>query len=161
MKQWNFLLLNSRKLTNFSLGFSLECSIIIGNVMESLNLSCLYPVSFFILVLLIASSRTWSLSHYFSQGSSDGFYDVSPLDHLYQVLNYHPKYITVFLDTHNFLLRGIGPIPYDQRCYIGIMVSHCLKEYIWVTNEGNFVLLQGRKKQLILMIDHLKLKSYI
>lgn len=63
-----------------------------------------------------------------SKGSSDGFYDVSPLDHLYQVLNYHPKYITVFLDTHNFLLRGIGPIPYDQRCYIGIMAAarhHC------------------------------------
>lgn len=61
-------------------------------------------------------------------GAFDESYDVSPLDHLYQILNYHPKYITVFLDVHNFLMRGIGPIPYDQRCYIGIMAAarhHC------------------------------------
>lgn len=46
-QQWHFLLLNSRKLTNASLGFSLEWSVIIGNFMDSLNVSCLYPVSFF------------------------------------------------------------------------------------------------------------------
>ena len=40
-----------------------------------------------------------------------------------QLLGYHPKYLQCFLRTHNFLMRGDGPLPYPVRHYIAILVS--------------------------------------
>ena len=45
------------------------------------------------------------------------------LDHLVQVLGYHPQYLDCFLKTQHHLLRGDGPLPFDYRHYIAIMVS--------------------------------------
>ena len=40
-----------------------------------------------------------------------------------QVMGYHPHYLESFLKTQQYLLRGDGPLPYDYRHYIAIMVS--------------------------------------
>ena len=35
----------------------------------------------------------------------------------------HPEYLTVFSRTQHFIMRGDGPLPFDMRHYIAIMVS--------------------------------------
>ena len=35
----------------------------------------------------------------------------------------HPEYLAVFTRTQHFIMRGDGPLPFDMRHYIGIMVS--------------------------------------
>ena len=44
------------------------------------------------------------------------------LEHMIQVMGYHPQYLESFLKTQQYLLRGDGPLPYDYRHYIAIMV---------------------------------------
>lgn len=45
------------------------------------------------------------------------------LDHVTQVIGYHPKYLDHFLRTQQFILYGDGPLPYNYRLYLAIMVS--------------------------------------
>lgn len=45
------------------------------------------------------------------------------LDHVTQVIGYHPKYLEHFLRTQNFIMYGDGPLPYNYRLYLAIMVS--------------------------------------
>ena len=40
-----------------------------------------------------------------------------------QVMSAHPDYLDPFLRTHNYILRGDGPLSYNCRNYIAIMVS--------------------------------------
>ena len=40
-----------------------------------------------------------------------------------QVMGYHPHYLEAFLRTQQYMLRGDGPLPYDYRHFIAIMVS--------------------------------------
>lgn len=54
----------------------------------------------------------------------DAFLHNNRLDHVTQVMGYHPKYLDSFLKTQNFILRGDGPLPYDYRHFIAIMVSN-------------------------------------
>lgn len=49
--------------------------------------------------------------------------DKSELDHVTQVIGYHPSYLEHFLKIQNFILRGDGPLPYAYRHYLAIMVS--------------------------------------
>lgn len=53
----------------------------------------------------------------------DNFWPKSRLDHVSLVMGYHPSYLNHFLKTQNFILKGDGPLPYDYRHYIAIMVS--------------------------------------
>lgn len=53
----------------------------------------------------------------------DAFLQNNRLDHVSQVMGYHPSYLDHFLKTQSFILRGDGPLPYDYRHYIAIMVS--------------------------------------
>lgn len=48
------------------------------------------------------------------------------LDHVTQVIGYHPKYLEHFLRTQNFIMYGDGPLPYNYRHYLAIMVSFTL-----------------------------------
>jgi sestrin len=52
----------------------------------------------------------------------DAFLQTNRLDHVTQVMGYHPTYLDTFLRTQNFILRGDGPLPYDYRHFIAIMV---------------------------------------
>lgn len=49
--------------------------------------------------------------------------DKIKLDHVTQVIGYHPKYLEHFLRTQNFIMYGDGPLPYNYRLYLAIMVS--------------------------------------
>lgn len=49
--------------------------------------------------------------------------DKIELDHVSQVIDYHPKYLQQFLKTQNFIMRGDGPLSFEYRHYLAIMVS--------------------------------------
>ena len=53
----------------------------------------------------------------------EAFINQLRVSRLIQLLGYHPKYLQCFLRTHNFLMRGDGPLPYPVRHYIAILVS--------------------------------------
>ena len=54
------------------------------------------------------------------------------LSNIVQLLGYHPTYVNLFIKTHDFLMRGNGPLPLDIRNYIAILVGvvwgHCNRE---------------------------------
>lgn len=45
------------------------------------------------------------------------------LDHVTQVIGYHPKYLEHFLRTQNFIMYGDGPLPYNYRHFLAIMAA--------------------------------------
>lgn len=49
--------------------------------------------------------------------------DQIELDHVSQVIGYHPSYLEHFLKIQTFIMQGDGPLPYDYRHYLAIMVS--------------------------------------
>lgn len=49
------------------------------------------------------------------------------LDHVTQVIGYHPSYLENFLKIQTFIMQGDGPLPYDYRHYLAIIVS---KRYV-------------------------------
>lgn len=53
----------------------------------------------------------------------DVFVQNNRLDHVSRVMSSHPSYLEHFLRTQHFILRGDGPLPYDYRHLIAIMVS--------------------------------------
>ncbi|KAL1139359.1 hypothetical protein AAG570_006343 [Ranatra chinensis] len=53
----------------------------------------------------------------------DAFMQNNRLDHVTQVMGYHPTYLDIFLRTQHFILRGDGPLPYDYRHFIAIMAA--------------------------------------
>ena len=52
----------------------------------------------------------------------DAFLQNNRLDHVTQLMGYHPTYLEGFLRTQQYLLRGDGPLPFHYRHYIAIMV---------------------------------------
>ena len=38
------------------------------------------------------------------------------------LIAFHPQYLESFLKTEFFMFKGEGPLPFDWRCYIAIMV---------------------------------------
>lgn len=46
------------------------------------------------------------------------------LDHVTQVIGYHPTYLEKFLSMHTFIMQRDGPLRYDYRHYLAIMVSN-------------------------------------
>lgn len=49
--------------------------------------------------------------------------DQIELDHVSQVIGYHPSYLEHFLKIQTFIMHGDGPLPYDYRHYLAIIVS--------------------------------------
>lgn len=49
--------------------------------------------------------------------------DQIELDRVEQVISYHPIYLETFLKIDSFIMQGDGPLPYDYRHYLAIMVS--------------------------------------
>lgn len=64
--------------------------------------------------------------------------DQIELDHVSQVIGYHPSYLEHFLKIQTFIMQGDGPLPYDYRHYLAIMVSSlsihhiCIIDIIWL-----------------------------
>ena len=51
------------------------------------------------------------------------FLNEGRLSNIVQLLGYHPTYLNLFIKTHDYLMRGNGPLPLDIRSYIAILVS--------------------------------------
>ncbi|PVD28225.1 hypothetical protein C0Q70_10812 [Pomacea canaliculata] len=45
------------------------------------------------------------------------------LEHIHQVMGYHPAYLEAFLKTQHYLMREDGPLPFAHRQYIAIMAA--------------------------------------
>ena len=66
----------------------------------------------------------------------DAFLQNNRLEHMTQVMGYHPKYLDVFLRTQHYMLRGNGPLPYNYRHYIALMVStHFYFLYLYISQQ--------------------------
>jgi sestrin 1/3 len=44
------------------------------------------------------------------------------LDHVTQVIGYHPRYLEQYLKTQKFVMESDGPLPFDYRHYLAIIV---------------------------------------
>ncbi|KAL5011045.1 hypothetical protein ScPMuIL_013350 [Solemya velum] len=53
----------------------------------------------------------------------DAFLQNNRLDHVTQLVGFHPSYLECFLRTQQFLLREDGPLPFDYRHFIAIMAA--------------------------------------
>ncbi|XP_055312398.1 sestrin homolog isoform X2 [Sitodiplosis mosellana] len=49
--------------------------------------------------------------------------DQIELDHVTQVIGYHPSYLEHFLKIQTFIMQGDGPLPYDYRHYLAIIAA--------------------------------------
>ncbi|KAF4530275.1 hypothetical protein B566_EDAN007316 [Ephemera danica] len=79
----------------------------------------------------------------------DAFVQNNRLDHVSQVMGYHPTYLDIFLRTQNFILRGDGPLSYDYRHFIAIMAAgrhQC--SYLINLQKQEFILQGGNKMWL-------------
>ncbi|XP_013403679.1 sestrin-1 isoform X3 [Lingula anatina] len=88
----------------------------------------------------------------------DAFLQNNRLEHIVQVMGYHPKYLDSFLKTQQYILRGDGPLPYDYRHYIAIMASarhQC--SYLINLHKTEFLLCGGEETWLK-GLDHIPQK---
>ena len=53
----------------------------------------------------------------------DIFLQNNCLEHMFQVMSYHPKYLECFMRIQQYLMYGDGPLPFSYRHYIAIMVG--------------------------------------
>ncbi|XP_028414580.1 sestrin-1-like [Dendronephthya gigantea] len=82
------------------------------------------------------------------------------LTHVHWLMGYHPQYLECFLNTHFYLMRAEGPLPFDWRCYIAILAAsrhRCcylvrLYESEFLKNEGDPKWLKG--------LEHIPKKLY-
>ena len=91
----------------------------------------------------------------------DAFLQNNRLDHVTQVMGYHPAYLDHFLKTQNFILRGDGPLPYDYRHYIAIMASGRHQCNYLISLQKQEFLLQGGSHTWLKGLDYIpqKLRS--
>ena len=50
-------------------------------------------------------------------------YQERALNHVNQLMAYHPLYQEPFVQTQEFVMQGDGPLPYDQRHYIALLAA--------------------------------------
>lgn len=48
------------------------------------------------------------------------------------LIAFHPQYLECFLRTEYFMFKGEGPLPFDWRCYIAIMVRDYIQTMIGI-----------------------------
>ena len=80
-----------------------------------------WVVTFFVMLFLFYLQTKVLFTEAYRQNSR--------LDHLTQIMGFHPQYLACFLRTQNRLMRAEGPLPYEYRHYIAIIVSKS-KRYI-------------------------------
>ncbi|XP_030760773.1 sestrin homolog isoform X2 [Sitophilus oryzae] len=79
----------------------------------------------------------------------DAFLQNNRLDHVSQVMGYHPVYLEQFLKAQNYILRGDGPLPFVYRHYIAIMAAgrhQC--SYLIALQKHEFMLQGGDENWL-------------
>lgn len=88
----------------------------------------------------------------------DAFLQNNRLDHVTQVMGYHPTYLDIFLRTQNFILRGDGPLPYDYRHFIAIMAAGRHQCSYLINLQKNEFVLQGGDQMWLKGLSHIPQK---
>lgn len=74
----------------------------------------------------------------------DAFLQNNRLDHVVQLMGYHPQYLECFLRTQQYLMKGDGALPFHYRHYIAIMAaSRHMCTYLVHLHEQEFILQGG------------------
>ena len=53
---------------------------------------------------------------------SDAFICSGRVTNVKRLMSFHPLYLDAFMNTESYVMDGEGPLPYDWRYYIGILV---------------------------------------
>ncbi|XP_071056827.1 sestrin homolog isoform X2 [Onthophagus taurus] len=88
----------------------------------------------------------------------DAFLQNNRLDHVSQVMGFHPAYLDHFLKTQNFILRGDGPLPYAYRHYIAIMAAGRHQCSYLISLQKQEFLLQGGNPDWLKGLEHIPAK---
>lgn len=64
------------------------------------------------------------------------FLQNNSLDRTVEVMAYHPKYLSLFLNTQRFLMQADGPLSFQERHYIAILVSETATNAMLIIGEG-------------------------
>jgi sestrin len=73
----------------------------------------------------------------------EAFLHNNRFEHIIQVMGYHPRYLSCFIKTQNYLLRGDGALPYAHRHYIAIMAAGRHQCSYLISTQTNEFLTQG------------------
>lgn len=79
----------------------------------------------------------------------DIFLQNNCLEHVFQVMSYHPTYLECFMRIQQYLMYGDGPLPFSYRHYIAIMAAarhHC--SYLVNIHSTEFLLQHGDEQWL-------------
>lgn len=88
----------------------------------------------------------------------DAFLQNNRLDHVTQVMGYHPTYLDIFLRTQHFILRGDGPLPYDYRHFIAIMAAGRHQCSYLINLQKQEFILQGGDQAWLKGLNHIPQK---
>jgi len=88
----------------------------------------------------------------------DAFLHNNRLEHMVQVMGYHPKYLESFLKAQDTMLRGDGPLPYDYRHYIAIMAAGRHQCSYLIHIQSREFILQGGNKSWLKGVEHVPQK---
>jgi len=88
----------------------------------------------------------------------DAFLHNNRLEHMVQVMGYHPQYLECFLKTQQYMLRGDGPLPYDYRHYIAIMAASRHQCSYLVNSQITEFLNQGGDERWLKGLEHIPKK---
>ncbi|XP_067673953.1 sestrin-1-like isoform X1 [Haliotis asinina] len=73
----------------------------------------------------------------------DAFLQNNRLEHITQLMGYHPDYLECFLRTQHYLLKEDGPLPFEYRHYIAIMAAGRHQCSYLIKLQSHEFLLQG------------------
>ena len=70
---------------------------------------------------------------------SDAFICSGRVTNIKRLMSFHPLYLDSFMNTESYLMDGEGPLPFDWRYYIGILVSFSgIVVVFCLLNQGSF-----------------------
>ncbi|ELT91094.1 hypothetical protein CAPTEDRAFT_227278 [Capitella teleta] len=88
----------------------------------------------------------------------DAFLHNNRLEHMVQVMSFHPDYLACFLKTQQYMLRCYGPLPYDYRHFIAIMAAARHQCSYLIGIQTNEFLLQGGDERWLKGLSHIPKK---
>jgi sestrin len=88
----------------------------------------------------------------------DAFLHNNRLEHMVQVMGYHPQYLDCFLKAQHYMLRGDGPLSYEYRHYIAIMAAARHQCSYLVDIQTTEFLLAGGDERWLKGLEHIPKK---
>ncbi len=96
----------------------------VADVRYRIRIQCTWTYMNSICIFLCIQALPVCTEYGYDVQMSDGYNEyLYQSDHVIRVLDLHPRYLHAFQVMRQLLLQGDGPLPYDQRHYIAIMVG--------------------------------------